>query len=341
MSLLGERMKEWVSERRRTEFVADAPVTIRRLESADWSALRAIRLEALTDAPEAFGSTLQGALRLSARQWRHKVSTSLYFVAERGGVVVGMVSGGYNDNQPGTHWLYGMYVTPAARGGEAAQLLVGSVVEWARAEGAHEIYLHVASGVPRARAFYLKNGFTFTGEPFTMERDPSVTMYTMTKSTEPDFRVAPVDPSALHELRRRVLRQNDLTISVAEPRDAEPTSVHFAGLLDGRVVVSASFYPTPAPVRADLPSYQLRYMAVDFDVQGQGYGAEVLAVAESALRDAGAQQLWANARDTALGFYLKTGWELIPDSGHVSAETQLPHHRIAKLLHNQTNAAES
>ena len=69
-------------------------------------------------------------------------------------------------------------------------------------------------------------------------------------------------------------------------------------------------------------------------MQGRGYGARVLEVAERALRDAGAEQFWANARDTALGFYLKTGWELIPDSDHISAETQLPHHVIVKLLHN-------
>jgi GNAT superfamily N-acetyltransferase len=319
--------------------VADATVTIRRVGGADWSALREIRLEALTDAPEAFGSTLQSAQRLSARQWRHRVATTAYFVAEQNGAVVGMVSGGYNDNHPGTHWLYGMYVTPAARGGEAAQLLVGAVVDWARGQGAREIYLHVASGVPRARTFYLKNGFTLTGENFSMERDPRVTMYTMTKSIANEFRVAPVAARELHELRRRVLRENDATKSVDEPRDAEPTSMHFAGLLDDRVVVSASFYPTTAPIRSDLVSYQLRYMAVDVDVQGLGYGARVLDAAESALADVGAEQLWANARDTALGFYLKTGWELIPGSEHISAETQLPHHVIVKLLHNQTIAA--
>jgi GNAT superfamily N-acetyltransferase len=321
--------------------VADAPVTIRRIDSADWSALRTIRLEALTDAPAAFGSTLQGALRLSARQWRHKVATTVYFLAERDGAVVGMVSGGFNDSVPGTHWLYGMYVTPTARGSEAAQLLVEAVAEWARGEGAREIYLHVASGVPRARAFYLKNGFSDTGGPFTMERDPSVTMQTMTKPIAGEFRVAPVDAAELHELRRRVLRENDAAKSVDEPRDAETTSRHFAGLLDGRVVVSASFYPTTAPIRSELVSYQLRYMAVDVDVQGHGYGARVLESAEHALRDAGAEQLWANARDTALGFYLKTGWELIPDSGHISSETQLPHHRIAKLIYNNTNAVSS
>jgi GNAT superfamily N-acetyltransferase len=317
--------------------VADAPVTIRRIESADWPALRAIRVEALTDAPEAFGSTLHSTLRLSARQWRHKVATSVYFLAERDGTVVGMVSGGLNDNHPGTHWLYGMYVTPAARGTVAAPRLVAAVVEWARGEGAREIFLHVASGVPRARSFYLKNGFALTGETFAMERDRSVTMSTMSKSTVPEFRVESVDATTLHELRRRVLREGDPTKSVDEARDAEPTSLHFAGILDGRVVVSASFYPTPAPIRQDLLSYQLRYMAVDADVQGRGYGARVLESAEDALREVGAQQIWANARDSALGFYLRTGWEAIPGSAHISSETQLPHQRIVKLLPNQTN----
>jgi GNAT superfamily N-acetyltransferase len=321
--------------------VADATLRIRRIETADWSSLRAIRVEALTDAPEAFGSTLEGALRLSARQWRHRVATTVYFLAERDGLVVGMVSGGFNDSHPGTHWLYGMYVTPVARGSEAAQLLVEAVVDWARAEGAREIHLHVASGVPRARAFYLKNGFSLTGESFAMERDPTVTMYTMTKSTAPEFRVDRVSATELHDLRRRVLRENDATKSVDEPRDADPTSLHFAGILDGRVVVSASFYPMTAPVRPDLVSYQLRYMAVDGDVQGHGYGARVLDAAEPALREAGAEQLWANARDTALGFYLKTGWELIPGSEHISAETQLPHHRIVKLIRNETIAVSN
>jgi GNAT superfamily N-acetyltransferase len=115
--------------------------------------------------------------------------------------------------------------------------------------------------------------------------------------------------------------------------------MHFAGLLNDVVVVSASFYLTSAPVREDLSSYQLRYMAVDVDAQGHGYGARLLGVAEEALRNAGAEQLWANARDTALGFYTATGWEIIPGSANISAETQLPHHKIAKLLVEETNVA--
>ncbi len=165
-----------------------------------------------------------------------------------------------------------------------------------------------------------------------MERDPSVSEYTLRLSIADELRVEAVAAFRLYELRRRVLRNNDPAISVEEPRDTEPTSLHVAGLLGDRIVACASFYLDAAPVRPELVSYQLRFMAVDVDHQGHGYGARVLAYAEDALRDAGARQVWANARDTALGFYDATGWETIPGSAHVSAVTNLAHHRIAKLL---------
>ena len=37
--------------------------------------------------------------------------------------------------------------------------------------------------------------------------------------------------------------------------------------------------------------------------------------------------VWANARDTALGFYARHGFEVL-EPGHVDATTGLPHHHI-------------
>lgn len=140
------------------------------------------------------------------------------------------------------------------------------------------------------------------------------------------------DPASLHELRRRVLRENNPAASVDFPGDHEATSLHFAGVIDGRVVVSASFYLEPAPVRPELVSYQLRFMAVDVDAQGKGYGAAVLDEAQSVLRALGAQQLWANARDSALGFYVATGWTVIEGSANISSISNLPHTKITKVI---------
>lgn len=141
-----------------------------------------------------------------------------------------------------------------------------------------------------------------------------------------------VDSLQLHELRRRVLRGDDPEKSVVDPRDDDDTSLHFGGFVDDRLVVSASFFPSVAPVNDTLLTYQLRYMATDFDVQGNGYGAEVLRYAENNLRALGVEQVWANGRDSALGFYARTGWSILEGSQHLSPETHLPHTVIFKVL---------
>ena len=146
------------------------------------------------------------------------------------------------------------------------------------------------------------------------------------------FRVERVTSTVLHDLRRRVLRSNNPDISVADKRDEEETSLHYGGFLGDRLVVSASFYPSTSPVNPNLVTYQLRYMATDFDVQGMGLGAQVIEFAEFELRARGVQQVWANGRDTALGFYRATGWKTVEGSEHLSPETQLPHTVIYKIL---------
>ncbi|HEY5267477.1 MAG TPA: GNAT family N-acetyltransferase [Acidimicrobiales bacterium] len=162
--------------------MSESTLTIRRTKSDDWSALRAIRIEALLDTPEAFGSTYAETMLYSDDEWRSFASKRCYFLAERDGVVVGMISGGFNDAQPGTHWLYGMFVTPLDRGTGTAQALVRSVSEWARGDGAEELFLQVGSSVARARAFYEKLGFVPTGDQFALRRDATLVLLTMKRS---------------------------------------------------------------------------------------------------------------------------------------------------------------
>jgi GNAT superfamily N-acetyltransferase len=148
----------------------------------------------------------------------------------------------------------------------------------------------------------------------------------------PDYRVDRVPAPLLYGLRRRILSNDDPEKNVADSRDEESTSWHFGGFLGDRIVVSASFFPAGAPIRSDLVSMQLRYMATDFDVQGQGLGAELLTVALEALRRHGVEQVWANARDSALGFYRATGWSVLEGSEHISTLSFLPHSVISKVL---------
>jgi len=172
-------------KRRSTESrdaVKSGEMVVRRTTLDDWSALRAIRLESLADTPDAYGSTYDGTVSFPTRRWKTMASEYVYFLAERDGDVLGMVSGGFNDQYPGTHWLYGMYVTPAARGSDVASRLVNAVITWAIGDGASELYLHVTMSVERARAFYKKMGFVETGERFSMERHRILQLITMRKS---------------------------------------------------------------------------------------------------------------------------------------------------------------
>ena len=155
----------------------------------------------------------------------------------------------------------------------------------------------------------------------------------MSARTEP-FRVERVAAEELHDLRRRVLRSNDPRANVQDERDGNPESWHFAGVLDSRIVASGSFFPTVSPGGSALSSYQLRFLATDADHRGRGFGSVLMRAAESRLCSAGAEELWANARDSALGFYVRERWLSVPGSEHFSVETQLPHTVIRKSIHS-------
>ena len=140
------------------------------------------------------------------------------------------------------------------------------------------------------------------------------------------------DATDLHELRRRILRNNDPAISVHDSRDLDDDAIHLSIVRDEHVVVCGSLYSSHSPLDDAVASYQLRYMAADESVRGSGGGRALLERAGDIVRTRGVEHLWANARDSALGFYLATGWTTVSGSEHLSKETQLPHTVVVKSL---------
>jgi len=141
---------------------------VTRLAVDDWAVGRAVRLAALADAPEAFGSTMARELAFDEAEWRRRISTAPSFVAWRSGEPVGLVGvlnraelGGQGANRG---WeLVSMWVSPEARGTGAADLLVSAVVDAVKAAHADQVTLWVAADNARARAFYVRFGFMPTG----------------------------------------------------------------------------------------------------------------------------------------------------------------------------------
>lgn len=141
-----------------------APTLVRRLTAEDWSMLRDVRLAALAEAPQSFGSTLAREQEFDETTWRSRTRTSAPFVAEVEGVAVGMASAWHEKDMPPTEQhLVAMWVDPAHRRRGIAELLVRAVADWSADEaGATELSLWVAEGNDAARLLYERLGFRST-----------------------------------------------------------------------------------------------------------------------------------------------------------------------------------
>lgn len=142
-----------------------------------------------------------------------------------------------------------------------------------------------------------------------------------------DFTIVELTAQETHPLRQTVLRGDTPSTSVTFAEDDWPGTIHL-GVRDGDAVIAISTW-IPRPFN-DEPAVQLRGMATTPEVQGHGVGALLLqSGCERAARVA--PLVWARARDTALEFYLRHGFEVDGD-GFVDEQTAKPHHVILRRL---------
>ena len=144
---------------------------VRRAIPGDESNVRALRLEAMTGAPDAFGSTYERELARTPADWQRWLSTGATFILINAEQASGIVAGLHDPADPSIVHLMSMWVDPGCRGAGAADALVASVLSWARAEGARAVRLSVIDANARARRCYERNGFRATGTQFVRERD--------------------------------------------------------------------------------------------------------------------------------------------------------------------------
>lgn len=159
-------------------------VLVRETVPGDWQALRDIRLEALRDAPDAFGSTYEREARRGEAQWLDRISrggTFLAYVPEVAASEPAGLAGGYLED-PVTAELVSMYVRPRARGRGVGEALVASVIGWARDQNAARVHLWVTEANAPARALYERLGFTPTGERQPLPSDPSIGEIAMSRT---------------------------------------------------------------------------------------------------------------------------------------------------------------
>lgn len=138
---------------------------VRRLRVEDAHLLRAVRLAALQDAPDAFGETLEGARCADWSARAHDGASLLdraVFVATDGerGVGMAFVKSGA---PPSVAFLGGMWVSPAFRRRGIGRELVGQGLTFLRSIGQREVALWVTRGHDDVVTFYCSLGFRLTG----------------------------------------------------------------------------------------------------------------------------------------------------------------------------------
>lgn len=157
------------------DFVVD------RLRPEYWRAWRELRLRALAESPEAFGSTYEENVRVTAETWQQRTRAfaapagdRAMFVAIDQATREWIGCAGSHVDVDGTPNLISMWVAPEHRGRGVGSSLVDAVIDWARATGHVRVRLDVVRGQESAVRLYGRLGFRHTGRSTPMERDPDL-----------------------------------------------------------------------------------------------------------------------------------------------------------------------
>ena len=144
------------------------PITIRPLTRDDAPAWGVLRLEALTNHPEAFGSSHEEFILLDAEAVAARIPTpggdDVLFGVFAGSELCGCAGFARQQYLKGRHkgMMWGVYLRPRLRGTGAGDALVSRVIEQAR----RSVEILTCSVNPEnlgARSLYLRHGFKVYG----------------------------------------------------------------------------------------------------------------------------------------------------------------------------------
>jgi N-acetylglutamate synthase-like GNAT family acetyltransferase len=113
---------------------------------------------------------------------------------------------------------------------------------------------------------------------------------------------------AYYDLRFRVLREPLHQPRGSEKNEGDETGIHFALFDNNNILAIARLDLTEDDVA------QVRFVAVEFNLQNQGNGKKIMLAVESKSKELGVNKIILHARDYAVDFYLNLGYRLIEPS---------------------------
>lgn len=142
-------------------------IALRPLRAEQWPLYRELRLRALRDAPDAFGSTLAAEIVRTDEDWTQRTiraatgNDDQAWLAVHGEAACGLVWG--KRVAEDRVEVFQMWVDPQARGLGAGRCLLEAVVAWARGLGVARVCLGVTASESAAMRLYRSHGFRPVG----------------------------------------------------------------------------------------------------------------------------------------------------------------------------------
>lgn len=139
-------------------------ITVRPLGEDDWKLYRDIRLNSLSESPDAFAATVSSEQEVDEPIWRARMNRSQRLLAETEGddQPVGVVSlriDKREDEDTPYGELFGLWVKPQLRGSGIADKLLDALLERARSQELGAVIYWVGTDNAPAVAFASSRGF--------------------------------------------------------------------------------------------------------------------------------------------------------------------------------------
>jgi len=118
-------------------------------------------------------------------------------------------------------------------------------------------------------------------------------------------------------LRQAVLRPGFKVEACYFPGDEDKSTHHLGGFINDNLSGVVSIYKRSNEDVTHGVGYQIRAMATCESIRGKGVGLKLLVAAEQMIGHLKADYIWANARSSAIGFYVKAGYKVLGDEFHI------------------------
>ena len=165
-------------------------LSIRPLRTDEWALLRALRMRALTDAPDAFAQTIGEFQGEPETYWQQlaknlRLSHHEFFIAFLNEEPIGITYGHLEAADRHVAQVGSMWVSPMARGKGIGKQLLHRAMSWATAQGVQRIKLWVTAGNSPAMKLYQSSGFVPTGKTDILPSHPDLHVIEMAREIDP------------------------------------------------------------------------------------------------------------------------------------------------------------